>query len=201
MTRANLLILFKIFFGVLGLCAITTEISILRSLGEFVPPHFFSQFSIEANLFAGVIIILSSLTLIQRKKIKNVEMLRGMATLNLAITGIVFVVFLSGTVGDELTKFPWDNLVLHYILPMAVLLDWYIDAPKREIHFKQGLIWLIFPITYFCYTLFRGYLSNWYPYPFLDPRIGGYLEVTTIGLTILALSLGIIWLLTRSTRK
>ena len=53
------------------------------------------------------------------------------------------------------------------------------------------------------YTLTRGPIVDWYPYPFIDPRSQGYLSMTLgvvvvfIGMT--ALSAGVYWLGTRGT--
>ena len=33
--------------------------------------------------------------------------------------------------------------------------------------------WLIFPIVYVVYSLVRGPIADWYPYPFLDPNLDG----------------------------
>jgi hypothetical protein len=33
----------------------------------------------------------------------------------------------------------------------------------------------VYPLVYFAYSLIRGAIVHWYPYPFLDPRYpGGY---------------------------
>ena len=43
-----------------------------------------------------------------------------------------------------------------------------------------------FPLLYVVYSLIRGPFVNWYPYPFLDPRIGGYGRVFlySIGISV-----------------
>ncbi|MCW2602206.1 MAG: hypothetical protein JWN61_341, partial [Pseudonocardiales bacterium] len=35
-------------------------------------------------------------------------------------------------------------------------------------------IWLIFPLGYLIYSLVRGPIADWYPYPFMDPDEHGY---------------------------
>ncbi len=38
-----------------------------------------------------------------------------------------------------------------------------------------ALSWLAFPLLYLVYSLSRGAALDWYPYPFVDPRLpGGY---------------------------
>lgn len=50
----------------------------------------------------------------------------------------------------------------------------------------------LFPLAFLVYTLIRGPLAHWYPYPFLDPSHGGYGRVViysgAIALEMFALS-------------
>jgi hypothetical protein len=48
------------------------------------------------------------------------------------------------------------------------------------------LLWLIFPLAWLAFTLIRGAVDNWYPYPFLDPDNGGYRSVAYHVAAILA---------------
>ncbi len=42
-----------------------------------------------------------------------------------------------------------------------------------ELH--RALIWLVYPLLFAVYSLIRGPIVGWYPYPFLDPaHVGGY---------------------------
>ncbi len=106
-------------------------------------------------------------------------MLRGANTLNMVVVGVVFSLLLSGLDGD-LTAVPWDNTVLHYIIPVVVALDWLFISSKTKITFKQGIVWAIFPMLYVLYSLVRGHLVNWYPYPFLNAAEQGYLRVLIV---------------------
>jgi hypothetical protein len=51
---------------------------------------------------------------------------------------------------------------------------------------RQGLVWLIPPLVWIAYTMIRGPIAGWYPYPFLDPANGGYASVAVTSLIILA---------------
>jgi hypothetical protein len=110
-------------------------------------------------------------------------------------------VLLAGIEGVTLTAVPWDNVVLHYIMPVAMLIDFLIDRPERKIPFKKSLLWLLFPIIYVAYSLIRGTMIGWYPYPFLNPSLKGYgaVGLTVLGLLILALLL--IWIITKLPSK
>lgn len=195
----KLLVGYKLFFGLLGLSAIATEIIVIMGRGRFVPENFFSYFTIESNIFAAVMLIASALMLLKRRQGAGIAFLRGAATLYMMITGIVFSILLSGY--DALTAVPWDNIVLHYIIPIAVLIDWILDPPTRAITFKNATLWLLYPLLYLVYSLVRGLLVDWYPYPFLNPMLDGYAGIVWVSMGILALSLLLAWLLSGTKRR
>lgn len=193
----NVLITYKLAFGLLGLSAVITEMAVLIDRGRFVPANFFSFFTIESNIFAAVILMASAAALRLNRFIRYAAVLRGASTLYMVTTGIVFAVLLSGLEANVLTAVPWDNTVLHYIMPLAVLFDWLIDPPKRIITFKAATIWLTYPIIYVLYSLVRGHLVGWYPYPFLNPTGNGYVGVVITSIGIAATVLALTWALVR----
>lgn len=194
-------IAYKLFFGLLGFAAVVTEIATLVERGVFVPANFFSFFTIESNIFAGLMFIVSAVAVAASVKSRRLAMLRGAATLYMIVTGIVFAVLLSGIEGATLTAVPWDNIVLHYIIPLAVVGDWLIDPPHQRIGFKQGLVWLVFPAAYVAYSLVRGSIVGWYPYPFLNPETNGAVGIIITSLGIAALGLGLVYVITSVTKR
>jgi hypothetical protein len=67
--------------------------------------------------------------------------------------------------------------VLHYVTPPLFVLDWLLFVPKGELAWKNGLACLGFPALYVVWTLTRGALTGWYPYPFVDVPDLGYERV------------------------
>jgi hypothetical protein len=122
-------------------------------------------------------------------------LLCGAATLNLTITGIVFSLLLAGLDGVEFTAVPWDN-VLHYLVPVLVVLDWAIVPPALRIPYRRGLIWLTFPLAYVVYSLIRGHYAHWYPYPFLNPALRGYTGVIQSSAGIALTAAALVYVLT-----
>lgn len=192
------LIGYKLFFSLLGFGAIITEIATTVERGNFSPTNFFSYFTIETNILVTLTLLLSAIAIAAGKNSK-LDTLRSAVTVYILIVGIGFSVLLAGIEGIVLTAVPWDNTVLHYILPIAVLVDFLIDRPKRKLSFKKSLVWLLFPVAYLIYSLLRGGLIGWYPYPFLNPDIEGYGAVAITVAGLLALSLVLIWIITRLT--
>ena len=198
--KKNYLTGYKLFFALLGLSAIITEIATLLALGKFDAGNFFSYFTVQSNIIAFVVLMISAFTTYAGKKSPWIDFFRGASTVYMIITGIVFAVLLAGIENAHLTAVPWDNTVLHYLIPIAVAIDWLMDPPVRRFTFRQGLSWLIFPIVYLVYSLFRGPIANWYPYPFLNPANGGYEQVLVTSLAITIGGLLLVYIVTRLGR-
>lgn len=195
------LISYKIFFSLLGFSAVVTEIATLVERRVFNPANFFSYFTIENNILMAIVFLLSALAVAANKKSRTLDVLRGLSTTFILVVGIGFAVLLSTMEGIVLTAVPWDNLVLHYIIPVAALVDYLIDRPRTKLPFKEGLGWLLFPVAYLAYSLTRGALTGWYPYPFLDPATAGYGSVAVVATGLLGLGIGLIWVVTKFSGK
>ena len=195
--KRNYLVGYKVFFALLGFSAIVTEIATISATREWMPAHFFSFFTIEANIIAVIAFLIGAFFLYAKKKSKKLDFFRGAATLYMVVTGIVFSLLLSGIEGVALTAVPWDNIVLHYIIPIAMVVDWIADSPSRRIEFKKALVWLAFPLAYLVYSLIRGPIVNWYPYPFLNPVNGGYGQIAITSIIILLGGIAMVWLVSR----
>ncbi|MDB5160405.1 MAG: hypothetical protein JWO99_668 [Candidatus Saccharibacteria bacterium] len=199
--KRNYLVGYKVFFSLLGFSAIVTEVAVLWANGKLVPGNFFSFFTIEANIIAAVIFLVSAFFVFAGKKSTKLDFFRGAATFYMVVTGIVFSVLLSGIEGVDLTAVPWDNVVLHYIIPIAIALDWITDSPSRRIAFKKSLLWLVFPLVYLIYSLIRGPIVGFYPYPFLNPANGGYGQVAITSVCILIGGFVLVYIVTRNGVK
>lgn len=182
MLNKNFITLYKLVVAGVVLGAIVTQLSFgLNNIGSFDVTNFFSFFTIESNILAVLAFLVSSYFVFRGKVSRNLDMFRGATTAYMVITGIVYVLLLAGLEETLQTPIPWVNFVLHYAFPVIALADWFIDRPTFTITLKQGLVWLIFPIAYAAYSLIRGAIIGWYPYPFLNPIIeGGYVKVIII---------------------
>jgi len=186
---------YKVFFGFLGFTAIATEVATLVERGMFNPVNFFSYFTILTNLLVVLTFIVSAVALAHGKN-KSLSAIRSAVTVYILIVGIGFALLLSGLDGVTFSAVPWDNAVLHYIIPVAVLLDFIFDRPYRT-RFTKALWWLAYPFAYLVYTLLRGAVTGWYPYPFLNPVTHGILQVIVTVIGIILLAVGLTWLAVR----
>jgi hypothetical protein len=111
--------------------------------------------------------------------------------------GVVFALLLADLTEQLGTTMPWVNSVLHQIAPIVVLIDWLIQPPRNLVKLPQAWAWLAYPILWLIYTLIRGPITDWYPYPFVDPRPAGYPHVIkacfAIAIGIIGFMFTVIW--------
>lgn len=177
--------LFRFWFALLGFLAIFFQLThLLQNVPGASAGNFFSYFTIESNIIAVITLAIAGRYAWQGESPRWLELLRGAATIYMTITGIVYNLLLSNI--DVNTPIPWINVVLHYTIPTIMVIDWLVDLPRTRVPVRTSLIWLGFPLLYLVYSLIRGPIVDWYPYPFLDPRVSGYGTVAAMALAIAA---------------
>ena len=171
------LIAFRTFFGLLVWVAVVYQAGVLQGQGLLNAANYFSYFTIVSNIFAATVFLVSTWYLIaKRKPTRRDDLIRGASVLYMFVTGVVYVTLLRGY--EVNTDLAWVNAVLHYIMPLAVVADWLYQPQYSKLRPAQAGVWLIFPSLFLAYTLLRGPIVHWYPYPFLNPDyIGGYANV------------------------
>jgi hypothetical protein len=182
--------------ALLGAIAITTQLVININAGNNLV-NFFSFFTIESNILT--VLLLFTLGLSDPKKAKGkYDFIRGAITLYMTMTGIIYIILLSGS---QSLLVPWINMVLHYIMPFALLLLWILFPPKKAIPYKKALLWMLFPLAYLAYSLIRGPIAGWYPYPFIDVGLNGLPSVLITSVIIFIGVLLLIKILTFKPRQ
>ncbi|MDW5264114.1 MULTISPECIES: Pr6Pr family membrane protein [Acidobacteriaceae] len=198
MAKRYILAAARLFFGLLTLAAIITSFidSVIQSSNSAT--NFFSFFTILTNLFVAIVLIVSAANLIRhRDPTEADDILRGSATVSIAIVGLVFGLLLSHL---DSGLIPWTNFVLHSLMPVVMVLDWLIQPPKAKLVPRHIWFWVVYPIAYLAYSLIRGAFTNWYPYWFIDPNKspGGWTGVAVhsaaITIGFLAVSFLLLWL-------
>ncbi|WP_285727575.1 Pr6Pr family membrane protein [Psychromicrobium xiongbiense] len=188
MNRRIVLFVGRLGFGCLSLVAISTQL-VIHIQDGFNVVNFFSYFTNLSNIFGALVLLVAAFYLITgRKSTPAGDMVRGCAVVCMALVGIVFTALLREV--DLGSLLPWINTVLHYVMPIVVVLDWLIQPPARPLDLKKLWIWTLPPIVYLAYSLIRGAILNWYAYPFLNPALsGGYgmVAVTCVGITVVFL--------------
>jgi len=173
----------RIGFGVLGAVALLWIPVRNIDSATFSLANYLSYFTVESNILGVIALLVGGLLAPQGR---GWQLFRGAATLYMLITMVVYAVLLSRI--DVMLNDKWINDVMHRYLPLVLLLDWLLVAMPQRLRPSPQLIgqWLIFPLVYGVYSLIRGPIVDWYPYPFIDPRQQGYLSMA-IGLVVLTL--------------
>lgn len=163
--------------------------------GTFNPTRFFAFFTILSNVFGAAVFVALALRW-RTPRSDGLDLVRGASVVYLTVTFIVVIWLLSGA--DLQVAIPWVDFVLHKLFPVLVVADWLLDPPATRLTYRQGLLWLGFPVVWVALTLVRGAFEGWYPYPFLDPANGGYGSVAFYFVAILigfiGISLVTVWL-------
>lgn len=191
----------RMIFGALVLLAIIMQALFLYQNNSLNVINYFSYFTNLSNVLAGFVLIISALYLLRsRKKSVTDDLIRGGVTLYMAVTGVVYVTLL---INEDLgLLMPWVNMVLHIIMPIAIIADWLYQPPRTKLVPKQIAYWLAFPFVFLVYTLIRGAFIGWYPYPFLNPdKVGGYGGVLVYCMVILGAFFALGWLLVKASQK
>ena len=183
----------RIGFGLLVLAALVTQIANLLGAGVFNPTRFFLFFTVLSNLFAAGIFLEGG-----RRQLSGQppvpDLWRGAAVVFMAVTFIVFAVLLRDLQEELQTNVMWVDTVLHRIMPVAVMADWLIEPPHGPLGFQRAFVpWVVPPLAWTGFTMLRGALDGWYPYPFLNPANGGYGAVVLYAIGILVVFLAVIW--------
>jgi len=199
MRRDHALSLLRAAFAFLGAAGITAQyLYNLASIPDYRPLNFFSFFTIESNVIAVLALALAAAYGWRGALPRWLHFVRGAATIYMTITGITYSLLLRDVEVD--TAVPWVNLVLHYVLPVVLVIDWLVDLPPFRIRLGAALVWLVFPVLYLVYSLVRGPFADWYPYPFLDPRPEGYGPVAVMSVAIAIGGFLFAWLVSWTTR-
>ncbi len=187
--------LVRVATALIAIAAIVVQAGTLAGAGKLDLVNFLSYFTIQSNLI-GIAVLLVLALRSPGARPRWLESLRGAATVYLTITFIVVILLLSNT--DVGLQLAWVDFVLHKLTPVVIVLDWLLDPPSVRLSRRDALGWLVFPLLWLAYTMVRGPIAGWYPYPFLDPAHGGYGQVAITSLVILvagaAVCLFIAWL-------
>lgn len=183
-----------IIFGTFGLLLMAHHIisyeAILRPHMDFLienkiitndisGPAFLRMFTNESNIFVDVYLILFGLGILGVKplyKFTHNELLRGMITLYICVTGIIyFTVLLPFSQPFPMEKGIWFSNVIniwnHLITPVCFTAFRFLPVEEKKLpKIKNSLLSLIFPILYFIMSIILGAVDGFYPYPFLSGK-------------------------------
>ncbi|MFX1391541.1 MAG: Pr6Pr family membrane protein [Promethearchaeota archaeon] len=176
LTDKNILI-YRVIFA--GLCWFTIITGWILSVGiPFSWLLSFRYYTMQTNIMVTIWFTLAIIWYNKPETLKKIiGPLKGAFTLYITTTFIFFAILL------QMFYHPtgwaaFSNLVLHYITPVAFIVDWVLTETKIRYEWKYLPYWIIYPVCYLLFSLINGSLTGDYLYPFLDiSRVGiqGYL--------------------------
>ncbi len=193
----------RLLLASLGLAAVGSQFAHEVVMPGFSAVNFFSYFTILSNTVTGLALLVLAVRPLPSRPVLA-EATRGALTVYMATTGLVFLVLLDD--GDPGLTLPWVNTVIHRVVPIAVLVDWLLVRQRGAVRYSWAVAWLAVPVAYVGYSVVRGLVVGWYPYPFLQPGlvggIGGVLvRLAFIAAGIVLASLVMAWLGNRSVAR
>ena len=149
----------------------------------------FSYFTIQSN-----ILVLVSVALLAADPFRDGPMFRWLrlaSLLGITVTGIVYVTVLRG-LADFTGLAALCDKAFHYVSPLLAVLGWVLFGPRPRFSWALLPKVLLWPVAWLAYTLARGPLAHWYPYPFVDVDTLGYARVllNCVVVTVLMLAVG-----------
>lgn len=132
--------------------------------------------------------------------------LRLDALLGIAVTALVYHTVLAGL--HDLSGAEWfANQLFHTVVPLLAVSGWLLFGPRGLIDRRIVGLSVVYPMVWLVFTLVRGAIIGWYPYPFTDVTELGYAQValncllvTALFLALAAGAMGVDRLLSRSSR-
>ena len=138
--------------------------------------NIFVFFRIQSNLIVGATTLPLAINPNRSSTVFSAFRLTGVVAI--AVTFIVFHIALSQLL--ELDRWAEAaNQLQHTVVPVLTLAGWLMFGPRGLTSARVARLTVIFPLAYMVFTLIRGPLaSDFYPYPFANPKQLGYVAVT-----------------------
>lgn len=180
---------------VVGLFALVAQLILAiqgaRVLVEVDPPslperliRLVGYFTIQANIAVTV----TAFTLLRdpERDGRWWRVVRVAAVVGITITGIVHWFFLRPLLDLSGWSYLCDKL-LHVVVPLLAVVGWLLFGPRPRVALRDWLLALIWPAAWLAYTLVRGSVTGFYPYPFLNVSELGAAAVAVASVAITAL--------------
>lgn len=169
--------------------------------GLFRPAEYFSYFSIQGTMIAGVMLAYAGwLSWKGTPEKRLVTIVRVSATTYSVVIAVVYNALLRNSPGDiRDAGYAWPvvpNEIMHVWAAVMILIDWLVLSGKFKLRLRASLWVAVFPLGWLAFSVTRGILDGWWAYWFLNPNekagLAGMFEYIG-GITVLMVGLG--WLL------
>ena len=166
----------RLIAGLGLLVVIAIQIADRVIAGHFDPWEYFSYFTIQSSLINIVVFVVGGWMALRQPVDTVLYTTVRMSTVGFAlVTAGVFNLLLRNVpyVGPY-EGLLWPNEVIHVVVPIIIVLDWLLSPGRPALPWRALFAAVVFPIAWLGYTLIRGAIADYYPYPFLNPATGGW---------------------------
>jgi hypothetical protein len=155
----------------------------------------FCYFTVQTNLLVAVTSILLLVRAERASLLFRALRLSGLVAI--IVTFAIYHTALSNLVELDGWAKVADQLV-HTVAPVLAVVSWLVAGPRGQADERVAVWSLLAPAAWVAFTLVRGELIGFYPYPFVDVDEYGYgrieLNIAVIGVLFYALARGAVWL-------
>jgi hypothetical protein len=152
--------------------------------------RFFSYMTIWANILVALCYASITFSKVKWLSFFSKSSVQAATFIYILVVGVTYHFLLADIWSPTGLQYLADVL-LHYGVPILYALFWIFLAEKKSHAYSTAFTWLIFPFLYFLYSLFRGMITNNYPYPFVDVTVLGYPTVLQTSLVLLLIYFGL----------
>ncbi|SNU01320.1 hypothetical protein SAMN06298212_10955 [Ruaniaceae bacterium KH17] len=179
--------------GILAVLGYTYALGIVAGRTSLL--NFFGFFTNSSSLLAALVLITAGTHLAIGSEAPS-----WLATARAAIGTALLVVGVgynaSGLVG---TAPAWVSLLLHTIVPIAMLLDWALIGDRGPLAWRHLWRVLVYPAAWLMMIRWRWNAHEWVPYEFLRPTHGPLALMLALAVLLagMLLAAGLFWALSR----
>lgn len=190
----------RLFHGATALMAVLGLVLQIMATGEspaqaVAPAHTWWNFLGSASLHLNALVFIVSLSLLMEPARVGGRVWRAVRVITLA--GTLLLLLLQFTPFRGVPAFAalsptavFADRLLHYAVPIMVIVGWLIFGPRPRITPLRVLWSLVYPAAWLLGVLIRGAATAWYPYPLLDVGLAGIGPVLVNSVLVLLLWLG-----------
>lgn len=149
----------------------------------------FSFFTVLSNLLSGI--VSAQLAARPARDGPVWRVFRLAALIGITVTGIVYSTLLAQIHQPNGFSETLVNTLVHYAVPIMMLVGWLVFGPRPRIDVATVLWSLLYPALWMVYTMVRGAIWKWYPYPFVDVTTHGYVRVAANAVSVVVV-LGVV---------
>jgi hypothetical protein len=140
---------------------------------DLEPSTYYTLFTIESTMIAIVVVAIGGLLALRHPfDTLGYTSVRLAVTSYAIMTAVVYNLLLRGLPPEGYVGPQWPGEIMHVWFPIYIALDWLFAPGRPAIGWRALWVVVIYPFLWLGFTLIRGSVDGWYPYPFLDPASG-----------------------------